>query len=98
MSTAWTSRYAQRTKGLKSSAIRELLKLTQRPEIISFAGGLPASDLFPTDRFAWHAAKFSSNNRTSPCSTAPPRATNHFAKWSPATSLATASKHSRKMS
>ncbi len=57
MSTAWTSRYAQRTKGLKSSAIRELLKLTQRPEIISFAGGLPASDLFPTDRFRMACCK-----------------------------------------
>src|SRR5579864_343834 len=34
MSTAWTSRYAQRTKGLKSSAIRELLKFIQRPEVI----------------------------------------------------------------
>jgi 2-aminoadipate transaminase len=51
MSTAWTSRYAQRTKGIKSSAIRELLKFTQRPEVISFAGGLPASDLFPGERF-----------------------------------------------
>jgi len=51
MSTAWTSRYAQRTKGIKSSAIRELLKVTQRPEIISFAGGLPAPDVFPTTRF-----------------------------------------------
>jgi 2-aminoadipate transaminase len=51
MSTAWTSRYAQRTKGLRSSAIRELLKFTQRPEVISFAGGLPASDVFPTERF-----------------------------------------------
>jgi len=51
MSTAWTSRYAQRTKGIKSSAIRELLKFTQRPEVISFAGGLPASDLFPVERF-----------------------------------------------
>ncbi|HEY7098836.1 MAG TPA: PLP-dependent aminotransferase family protein [Terriglobales bacterium] len=51
MSTAWTSRYAQRTKGLKSSAIRELLKITQRPEVISFAGGLPAPDVFPTTRF-----------------------------------------------
>jgi len=51
MSTAWTSRYAQRAKGVKSSAIRELLKITQRPEIISFAGGLPASDVFPTQRF-----------------------------------------------
>ena len=51
MSTAWKSRYAQRTKDLKSSAIRELLKLTQKPEIISFAGGLPAPDVFPLDRF-----------------------------------------------
>lgn len=51
MSTAWTSRYAQRTKGIKSSAIRELLKITQKPEIISFAGGLPAPDVFPTARF-----------------------------------------------
>jgi len=51
MSTAWTSRYAQRTNGLKSSAIRELLKFTQRPEVISFAGGLPAPEVFPAERF-----------------------------------------------
>ena len=51
MSTAWTSRYAQRIKNVHSSAIRELLKITQRPEIISFAGGLPAPDVFPIERF-----------------------------------------------
>src|SRR5205807_5630295 len=51
MSTAWTSRYALRTKGIKSSAIRELLKITQRPEVISFAGGLPAPEVFPVARF-----------------------------------------------
>jgi 2-aminoadipate transaminase len=51
MSTAWTSRYALRTKGVKSSAIRELLKLTQNPEVISFGGGLPAGDQFPIERF-----------------------------------------------
>jgi 2-aminoadipate transaminase len=51
MSTAWTSRYALRTKAIKSSAIRELLKFTQRPEVISFAGGLPAPDVFPIERF-----------------------------------------------
>lgn len=51
MSTAWTSRYAQRTKGIKSSAIRELLKITQHPDIISFAGGLPAPEVFPAARF-----------------------------------------------
>jgi 2-aminoadipate transaminase len=51
MSTAWTSRYAQRAKAVKSSAIRELLKFTQRPEVISFAGGLPATEVFPAARF-----------------------------------------------
>jgi 2-aminoadipate transaminase len=51
MSTAWTSRYALGTKGIKSSAIRELLKITQRPEVISFAGGLPAPEVFAVERF-----------------------------------------------
>ncbi len=43
----WEPHLASRTKGMKSSAIRELLKLTQQPDIISFAGGLPAPDFFP---------------------------------------------------
>lgn len=52
MSTVWSYRYAQRTQRVKSSAIRELLKITQNPEVISFAGGLPAPDVFPKERFA----------------------------------------------
>lgn len=43
----WEPRLAQRTAGMKSSIIRELLKLTQQPDIISFGGGLPAPELFP---------------------------------------------------
>jgi 2-aminoadipate transaminase len=39
--------YAERISGLKSSAIREILKITSRPGVISFAGGLPAPELFP---------------------------------------------------
>jgi 2-aminoadipate transaminase len=35
-----------------SSAIRELLKLTELPDIISFAGGLPAPDVFPIEAFS----------------------------------------------
>jgi hypothetical protein len=42
MTTLWTQRYAQRTQRMQSSAVRELLKLTEHPEMISFAGGLPA--------------------------------------------------------
>ena len=34
---------------MKKSAIREILKLTQKPEMISFAGGLPSPDSFPID-------------------------------------------------
>ncbi len=37
-------------KEMKKSAIRELLKLTQRPEILSFAGGLPAPETFPIEQ------------------------------------------------
>jgi 2-aminoadipate transaminase len=44
----WESQLAERTKGMQSSAIRELLKFAQDPEIISFAGGLPAPDVFPS--------------------------------------------------
>ncbi len=36
-------------KGMKKSAIRELLKLTKDPDIISFAGGLPAPETFPKE-------------------------------------------------
>lgn len=39
--------YANRIAGLKSSAIRDILKLTTRKDMISFAGGLPAPELFP---------------------------------------------------
>ena len=35
---------------MKASDIRELLKITDRPEMISFAGGLPAPELFPVGR------------------------------------------------
>ncbi len=43
----WERFLAQRTEGMKSSAIRELLKVTARPDIISLAGGLPAPEIFP---------------------------------------------------
>jgi 2-aminoadipate transaminase len=42
--------YADRMNNIKASDIRELLKLTDKPEMISFAGGLPAPELFPVER------------------------------------------------
>lgn len=43
---------ARRLDGLQSSAIRDLLKLTTRADIISLAGGLPDAELMPRDRIA----------------------------------------------
>lgn len=39
--------FANRMKDVKASEIRELLKITEQPEFISFGGGLPSADLFP---------------------------------------------------
>ncbi len=47
MTLNWT--FSVRAQEMKSSAIREILKITERPDIISFAGGLPAPELFPVD-------------------------------------------------
>ncbi len=47
--TASTARLARRMEGMKASEIRELLKLIDRPEVISFAGGVPDPALFPAD-------------------------------------------------
>lgn len=51
MKTLWSERYAQRTIGMRASMVRELLKLTEQPDIISFAGGLPAPEVFPVPEF-----------------------------------------------
>lgn len=44
-----TIRFARRMETVRASTIREILKVTEQPEIISFAGGLPAPELFPVD-------------------------------------------------
>jgi len=41
--------FSTNIKGMKRSAIRELLKLIEQPDIISFAGGLPSPDSFPVE-------------------------------------------------
>jgi len=40
---------ADRMQGMSGNIIREILKLTQKPDIISFAGGLPSPDSFPVE-------------------------------------------------
>lgn len=58
-SKAQTYRFARRMSRMSVSAVREILKVTEQPEIISFAGGLPAPELFPVAAIALaHAEVF----------------------------------------
>src|SRR5512135_499458 len=51
MQTPWEYRYAHRQQKMGSSVIRELLKYAEQPGIITFAGGLPAPEVFPLKEF-----------------------------------------------
>src|SRR5436853_3880764 len=44
--------FASRTRVMKSSAMRDMMAITARPEVISLAGGLPDTGSFPPDTFA----------------------------------------------
>src|SRR5271169_1501605 len=44
--------FATRTKGMKSSAMREMMALTERPDVISLAGGLPDTSTFAPELYA----------------------------------------------
>ena len=55
-------RFARRMNEIRASEIREILKLTQRPEVISFAGGLPAPETFPAAELAAVTAKLLSES------------------------------------
>ena len=50
---------------LRSNAIRELLAITQRPDVISMAGGLPAADAFPVDEIRTVTARLLQDDPTS---------------------------------
>jgi 2-aminoadipate transaminase len=52
----WLPLFAERTALMHRSTVRELLKVTARPGMISFAGGIPAPDLFPVREVAQAAA------------------------------------------
>jgi 2-aminoadipate transaminase len=51
VTTQWEDKFCDRCQVMSSSVIREILKFTQMPEVISFAGGLPAPELFPVREF-----------------------------------------------
>ena len=43
----WSAHYARRAAGMAGSDVSELLALLSRPEVVSFAGGIPDPALFP---------------------------------------------------
>ncbi len=49
MNFNWSDLFASRVERVKGSQIRNFFRLTERPEIISFAGGFPDSDYFPRE-------------------------------------------------
>lgn len=49
MANSLTRHFAERTKEMKASEVRELLKLLQVPDMISFAGGFPNPETFPAE-------------------------------------------------
>lgn len=51
MGSAWESNYSSKVKNLRPSPIREILSVVKKPGMISFAGGMPAPEIFPVDEF-----------------------------------------------
>src|ERR687887_1525712 len=58
----YASLFASRTRVMKSSAMRDLMAVTARPEVISLAGGLPDTSTFPPDTFAAIAARIAAES------------------------------------
>jgi DNA-binding transcriptional MocR family regulator len=52
MTIEWQEFYAGRVKRITGSQIRNFFRLTERPEVISFAGGFPGSEFFPREDIA----------------------------------------------
>jgi len=50
MMSSSTWQFSKRAATLQSSAIREILKITELPHVISFAGGLPSPNTFPVEK------------------------------------------------
>lgn len=51
MSNAWNSNFSFKATNVRPSPVRELLAVIKQPGMISFAGGMPAPEVFPVDKF-----------------------------------------------
>ena len=74
--------YARRTGTLRSSAMRDLMAVTARPEVISLAGGLPDTRAFPVDLLHELTEGVVRRAGRARCSTGRPRASTSCAtRW-----------------
>jgi 2-aminoadipate transaminase len=73
----WESHWATAVSSISSSAIRELLKITEQPGVISFAGGLPSPSCFPAEELAVAAERVLARD------TAQPRASRRYVSFWP---------------
>jgi 2-aminoadipate transaminase len=64
MAIQWDHFFSQRAQKMKTSEIREFFKLTERPDIISFAGGFPSGDYFPSSNILAHLQKLMEDDAT----------------------------------
>src|SRR5437773_12001528 len=54
--------FAQRTRAMRSSAMRDLMAITARPDVISLAGGLPDTSTFPPESFVAQMTRIASES------------------------------------
>ena len=71
-------KFAQRVNSMKGSAARAMLNITRKPGVISFAGGLPAPELFPVEEYAKVAQSVIQDNGSDACSMGLPWAISLF--------------------
>lgn len=62
MPTIWDRAFAHRTQRMQASSIRELFRITNQLDVISFGGGMPAHELFPSEQIASITQHIMANN------------------------------------
>ena len=85
MSGDWSENFASRTKRMEASAIRELLKVVARPDIISFAGGIPANEALPSREVAEACERIFTYNPTQALQYGPTEGYEPLREWIAAT-------------
>jgi 2-aminoadipate transaminase len=74
--------FATRTRGMRSSVMRDLMEITARPEVISLAGGLPDTSTFPPELFAAQMARIAQESAAEALQYGPTEGFGRTKRWS----------------